>query len=208
MNSSERSQSLRDPPQITFIMLNRFWSLSKKTFTPLFSMDNIKLDGMPTNIKLKIKTCFTLYFKFWEGSSVKSYKIQPPVLLFLVSHLFLYQQISFSFNFLELHSALSEKDFCGKFSFFNEFTQTPHPINSQNLLSVTKVFCQFFLKCFLKYFLNICWQNLAKGSFTYQQWTATVHIFLKVPATDSRVFFSEHISRTAIFTQASVIICK
>ena len=165
MNSSERSQSLRDPPQITFIMLNRFWSLSKKTFTPLFSMDNIKLDGMPTNIKLKIKTCFTLYFKFWEGSSVKSYKIQPPVLLFLVSHLFLYQQISFSFNFLELHSALSEKDFCGKFSFFNEFTQTPHPINSQNLLSVTKVFCQFFLKCFLKYFFKYLLTKSCKRIF-------------------------------------------
>ena len=42
----------------------------------------------------------------------------------------------------------------------------------------------------------------------YQQWTATVYIFLKVPTTDSLVFLSEHISRTAILTQASVITCK
>ena len=32
--------------------------------------------------------------------------------------------------------------------------------------------------------------------------------FLKVSATDSLVFFSEHISRTAILAQASVITCK
>ena len=55
---------------------------------------------------------------------------------------------------------------------------------------------------------KICWQNSAKASFMYQQWTATVLIFLKVPTTDSLVFFSEYISRTAILTQASVITCK
>ena len=163
MNSSERSQPLRDPQQITFIMVNRFWPLSKKPFTHLFVTDNIKLDGMPTKIKLKIQACFTLYFKFWEGTSVKSYKIQLPVLLFLVSHQFLYQQVSLFYNFLEHHSTLSEKDFCCKFFFFNEFSQTAHPLNIQNLLSVAKVFCQFSLKC-LQNFLNICWQNPAKGS--------------------------------------------
>ena len=151
MNSSERSQPLRDPQQITFIMLNRFWALSKKPNIPpsphmVFLMHNIKLDGMPTKIKLKIQACFTLYFKFWEGTSVKSYEIQLPVLLFLVLHQFLYQQISFFYNFLQLHSTLSKKDFCRKFSFFNGFTQTPHPLNSQNLLSVTKDFWQFSLK--------------------------------------------------------------
>ena len=55
---------------------------------------------------------------------------------------------------------------------------------------------------------KISWQNSAKASFMYQQWTATVLIFLKVPATDSLVFFREYFSRTAILTQASVITCK
>ena len=173
----------------------------------MFLTDNIKLDGMPTKIKLKIEACFTLYFKFWEGASVKSYKIQLPVLLFLVSHQFLYQQILF-YDFLELHSTVSEKDFCHKISFFNGFTQTPHPLNSQNLLSITEVFCQFSQKCLLNFLKNICWQNPAKAFFMYQQWTATVLIFLKVPTTDSLVFLSEHISRTSILTQASVINCK
>ena len=45
MNSSERSQPLRDPQQIILIMLNRFWSLSKKPFTPLFLKDSIKQEG-------------------------------------------------------------------------------------------------------------------------------------------------------------------
>ena len=99
------------------------WLLSKKPFLYLFLTDNIKLDGMPTNIKLKIQACFTLYFKFWEGTSVKSCKIQLPVLLFLVLHKVLHQQISFFYNFLELHPTLSEKNFCRKFSFFNGFTQ-------------------------------------------------------------------------------------
>ena len=139
MNSSERSQPLRDPQQITFIMLNRFWALSKKSNTSpsphmVFLMHNIKLDGMPTKIKLKIQACFTLYFKFWEGTSVKSFKIELPVLLFLVSHQFLHL-----INFLELQSTLIEKGFCCEFSFFNGFTQTPHPLNTQNLLSVTHV---------------------------------------------------------------------
>ena len=125
---------------------NRFWLLSKKSLLPLFLTDNIKLDGMPTNIKLKIQACFTLCFKFWEGTSVKRYKIQPLVLLFLVLHQLLYQQISSFYNFLELHSTLSEKDFCHKFSFFNRFTQTSHPLNNQNLLSVTKLFWPIFPK--------------------------------------------------------------
>ena len=58
------------------------------------------------------------------------------------------------------------------------------------------------------FFKNICWQNPAKASFMYQQWTATVHIFLNVPTTGYLVFFSEHIQKTAILTQASVITCK
>ena len=32
LNLSERNQPLRDPQQITFIMLNRFWLLSKNPF--------------------------------------------------------------------------------------------------------------------------------------------------------------------------------
>ena len=64
LNSSERSQPFTDLQQIVFIVIIRFCSLSKKPFIPLLLTDNIKLDGIPTKIKLKIQSCFTLYFKF------------------------------------------------------------------------------------------------------------------------------------------------
>ena len=63
LNSSERSQPLEDPQQITFIVFIRFWSLSKKPFIHLFQTHNIKLDGIPTKIVSKIQVCFNLYFK-------------------------------------------------------------------------------------------------------------------------------------------------
>ena len=47
--------------------------------------------------------CFTLYFKFRESTSVKSYKMQLPLLLFLVIHfLFLYHQIAIFTSLSEL----------------------------------------------------------------------------------------------------------
>ena len=93
--------------------------------------------------------CISSFLKVLQWKVIRY--IQLPVLLFLVLHQFLYQQISFFYNFLELHSTLSEKDFRHKFSFFNRFTQTSYPLNGQNLLSVIKVFCQFSLECLLKY---------------------------------------------------------
>ena len=135
--------------------------------------------------------------KFWEGTSVESYKIQLPVFLFLVLHQFLYQEISFS-----QHSRISFniiwKKFYPKFSFFNGFTLSSqlHALNDQNLLKVIKVFCRFSLKCLLKYFFpKIYWQNPAKH-------------FLKLLTTDSLVFFSKYSSTAAILTQESVITCK
>ena len=126
MNSSERSQPLRDPQQITFIMLNRFSLLSKKPFTSLFITDNIKVDGMPTKIKLKIQACFTLYFKFWEGTSVKCFQIQATSsFISCFTSAFISADIIF-YNFLELHSTCLKRIF-ETFYFFNRFTQTPPP---------------------------------------------------------------------------------
>ena len=50
----------------------------------------------------------------------------------------------FSRNFRTSFNIIWKKDFRHKFSFFNGFTQTPtsHPLNSQNPLSMTKVFCR------------------------------------------------------------------
>ena len=141
LNSSERSQPLRDPQQITFIMLVRFWSLRKKPFILLLLTDNINLDGIPTKIKLKIHAYFTIEFQvlrryFCEDAATSSF-------VSCFGWAFLSADIIFVYNFLELYSTLSEKDFCHKFSFSNRFTQTSHPLNSQNLLSVTNFFVNF-----------------------------------------------------------------
>ena len=51
------------------------------------------------------------------------------------------------------------------------------------------------LECLFKYmgfFSEICWQYPAKVSFMYQQWATTGHIFLKVPTTNSLLFFSKY----------------
>ena len=56
-----------------------------------------------------------------------------------------------------------------------------------------KIFCQFSLKCLLKFFF---FKNLL---------AKPAKVSSKVPTTDTLVYFSEHISRTAILTQTSVI---
>ena len=131
MNSSERRQPLRDPQQITLIMLNRFWLLSKTSFTLLFLKDNIKLDEMQAKIKLKMQACFTLYFQFWEGTSMKSYKIQLPVLLFLEYFLYLisfYISISADIIFLQLFRSSCNIIWKRFLSQFLLLTQTPTPL--------------------------------------------------------------------------------
>ena len=76
------------------------------------------------------------------GTSVKSYKIMAiSSFISCFTSVLISLHISF-YNFLDLHSTLSEKDFRYKFSFLNEFTQPTH--NDQNLLSVAKGFINFF----------------------------------------------------------------
>ena len=86
-------------------------------------------------------TClfYTAFQVFRRRTYVKSYKIQLPVLLFFVvlKYQFLYQQISFFATFYNFIQHL-KKDFHHKFQLF----KTPSPFNSQNPLSVAKVFCQ------------------------------------------------------------------
>ena len=110
----------------------------KATFTPtpLFLMDNIKLDKLQTKIKWKIHACcFKLAFTAAD-------------IIFRTSH-----------NISE-----KKKDFCNIFSFFNRFILTLLlPLNDKNpLRSVAKVFCRcffthaFVLYSYIKWQLNIC----------------------------------------------------
>ena len=75
-------------------------------------------------------------------------------------------------------------------------------LNSQIPLSMREVLSQFYLKCLLKYFFFKFVDNLTNLLNCYSTY------ILQVSTTDFLVFFSEQISRTAILTQALLIICK
>ena len=64
-------------------------------------MENLQLDRLSSKINEK-------YMFQVLKMLIKSYKIQLPVLLFLVV---LHQKIFFDYNYLELHSTLSEQRF-------------------------------------------------------------------------------------------------
>ena len=97
-------------------------------------------------------TCLLVHCTLsFEVASYKIYKIELVnqflyFLLFYITSAFTSADIVF-YNFLEPNLTFSEKKkgFRHKFSFFNRFTLAPKPLNSQNLLSMNKVFCQGFL---------------------------------------------------------------
>ena len=98
------------------------WCFRKRTF-PLFLMDNIKLDEIPSKIKQKM-WLFYIASQILQVLLIKSYVIQPPVLLFLDA---LHQQRT-SFTIIR------KKNFAMSFCFFHGFTPIPMPqhIDSQN----------------------------------------------------------------------------
>ena len=85
------------------------------------------------------------------------------------------------YHFLQLFRTLLciiWKIFWSQVFLFNKFNQTPRPLNDQNLLSVTNVFCQFSLKCLLKYFFWVGLHNPAKAPL-YISSELLLYIFFK-----------------------------
>ena len=81
--------------------------------------------------KKYIYLLFTLYFKFWEGTSVKSYKI--PALLFLVYFIscqLLYQYISFWTTFEKLD--IWKKNFALIFPFLTDSLKSPASLTTKS----------------------------------------------------------------------------
>ena len=101
-------------------------------------------NGQNTNQNQKKNVCpFYTVFQVLEVLLIKICKIQPLDLLFLVIFISFYiNRYHFSQIFKTSFSIIWKKDFCHKFSFFNRVTQTPTPLNGQNLRSMTRVFCQ------------------------------------------------------------------
>ena len=58
--------------------LNRFCLLSNPPSTPCSLKDTIKMERIPTKIRWKIHTFFTLYFKFWRYFKVFKFFAEAP----------------------------------------------------------------------------------------------------------------------------------
>ena len=105
------------------------WGFKKKTI-PLFLMDNIKLDEIPSKIKQKCD-CFILHHKFCRCFLKK---LRDTATSPFISWCFTSAK-----NFIHHYQ---KKFFWHEFPFFNGFTPTPkpHPVN-QNPQSVIIFFC-------------------------------------------------------------------
>ena len=73
-----------------------------------------------------------------ESTPVKSYKIQLPVSFFLLFYINFYSSYHFLWLFRISSNIYLKKDFHHKFSFFNGFTETPHPVNAEQLKSAKR----------------------------------------------------------------------
>ena len=128
-------------------MRNRFCTINN--LHPLMLLkNNIKLDEIPSKIKCTIHACFTLSLKFWRYLKtvllIKSYMIQPVLLLLVVLLWLLYIYIS-RYDFLQVFrtslTIIGKNIFVTNFTFLIDSTKPLHPLKSQNPPSVTKVFC-------------------------------------------------------------------
>ena len=83
-----------------------------------------------------------------EGTPVKSYKMQLPVLFISCCFISIFTAAIIFYDALEFHSTfIWEKVFITNFPFFNGFTKAPHPLNAEQLQS-TKCDESFLLMLF------------------------------------------------------------
>ena len=106
----------------------------------LFLTDNIKMNRIPTKIKWKVHTFFPLYLKFWRYLLFVRHSHQ-------IFYLFVFLLASTSAGIifqklLDFIQKYLKKYFRRNFFFLTDSLRPPHPLNGQNLLSVTKVYCQ------------------------------------------------------------------
>ena len=137
---------VRGHQQITFSMLNRFYQLSKTLPPPpVLIADIIVLDRIPSKINWKY-TAFSHRIPNFKGTSHKLFynTVTSSFSFYCFTSVFIPADAIF-YNFLELHSTLSETIFFHECSFLlTDSLNTsspctpipqPHPFNGQNLLS-------------------------------------------------------------------------
>ena len=120
---------LKDSQKKAFVILTRFCPLSNPPPTHLFLTDNIRLDVIPiANETYTVALHCNTIFQVLKLLLMKSYKMQEPVLPFLVV---LHQQTPFLQVFRTSFNITWKNSFHHKLSIFIWFTQpTPHRLPS------------------------------------------------------------------------------
>ena len=97
----------------------------------------------------EFSTLWWLVFQILKVRLIKICKIETPDLLFLVAFISFYiSRYHFSQIFCNSFLIIRKKNFRHRFSFLTDLptqnppSPSPHALNSQNPLSVTKVFCR------------------------------------------------------------------
>ena len=109
----------------------------------LFLTDKNDLNGIPYKIKWKIHACLVHCISSFEGAFYKKCKTRYQFCYFLLFYISFYiKQISFLQLFRTLFYIFWKSNSHYEFSFVNVFTQSSNPLNDQNPLSVTKLFCR------------------------------------------------------------------
>ena len=126
---------LRDCQLITFVMLNRFCSLSRTPPLPPPTSPNLPV--LNTTIskwieyqpKSNEKHAFFRFivFQVLKICTIKFFKTEPPDLLFLVFISFYTNRYYFSQIFRTSFSIIWKKDFCHKFYFLTDSLKPPTP---------------------------------------------------------------------------------
>ena len=128
---------------MTFVTLNRFCLLSNlPPPAPLFLMDNIKLDRIPTEIASYL---FYIVFQILKVILKKVFKVRPPDLLFLFVFIsFFISRYHFSQIFRTSFKNIWKKIFLSNIFFlFNGFAKTRYP--TPLMAKICQVWQMFFV---------------------------------------------------------------
>ena len=113
-------------------------------------------------MKIKYKTClFCIYFKFWRYH-ISCKKLEDTATSIFISCCFSISFYSsryhFLTNFQKFIQPYLKKCFCHIFSLFTDSPKLPHLLNSQNPLSLRKVFYECSLSKLWGFYSILIWR--------------------------------------------------
>ena len=134
----------RNCRQITLVTLNGFCPLSKPS-TPLPALKGQHQDVWNTNQNLMKNTLlFYIVFQVLKVLLIKICKMSHQIIYFLLFYTSFYiNRHHFSQIFRTSLNIICKNIFVRNFPFLTDSLKPPHPVNGQNPLSMTKVFCRF-----------------------------------------------------------------